>query len=223
MEYSLIRSKRKTVAIHITKDARVEVRAPFRMPQNDIYKFIASKEHWISEHLKRIGQNAIHRDEFSPGYGDMLLLTGKEYPIISVKGKKVIFDGAFFVPDGLSSEQIKQAVVFIYKKIAKTVFIEKVKLYSKRMGVSPSGIKITSAKTRWGSCSGKNSINFSWRLIMADEDIIDYVVVHELAHIKHKNHSPRFWDEVAVYMPDYKDKRTGLKALQARLAREDWD
>ena len=84
-------------------------------------------------------------------------------------------------------------------------------------------VPINSAKTRWGSCSGKNSINFSWRLIMADDYMIDYVVVHELMHIKVHNHSDRFWMHVAAVMPDYKERRLQLKEFQKRVANEDWD
>ena len=91
------------------------------------------------------------------------------------------------------------------------------------MGVAPTGIKITGAKTRWGSCSSKNSINFSWRLVMADDEIIDYVIVHELAHIKELNHSPRFWAVVEGTLPDYKSRRSRLKLLQKKLAAEDWE
>ena len=90
------------------------------------------------------------------------------------------------------------------------------------MNVTPIAVKVNSAKTRWGSCSGRNSINFSWRLIMADDDVIDYVIVHELAHIKEHNHSDRFWAVVASVLPDYKMRQAKLKILQKKLASEDW-
>ena len=83
---------------------------------------------------------------------------------------------------------------------------EKVKYYSELMGVVPTGIKITSAKTRWGSCSAKNSLCVSYRLMLYPKEAIDYVIVHEFAHIRVKNHSVMFYNEIKKYMPDYKDR-----------------
>jgi len=122
----------------------------------------------------------------------------------------------------LPPEEIKLAVIRVYRRIAKEVLADKVIAYAKIMGFLPVDVKINGAKTRWGSCSGKNSINFSWRLIMADEATIDYVVVHELAHIKEHNHSDRFWAIVTSVAPDYKQRRAQLKELQKRLEVEDW-
>ncbi len=91
------------------------------------------------------------------------------------------------------------------RKKAKEIIPEKVAYFSKIMGVTPTGIKITSARTRYGSCSGKNSLNFSIYLMTKSDEFIDYVVVHELAHIKHHNHSKDFYDFVSCFMPNYKD------------------
>lgn len=88
---------------------------------------------------------------------------------------------------------------------------KRVAFYSKIMGVQPSGIKITSAKTRFGSCSGKNSLCFSWRLMLYPPEAVDYVVVHELAHIREKNHSPAFYAVIAAVLPDYKAREQLLK------------
>ncbi len=87
----------------------------------------------------------------------------------------------------------------------------KVARYSKQMGLYPTGLKITSARSRFGSCSGRDSICFSWRLMEYPDEAIDYVVVHELAHIAHKNHGPQFWALVEKYMPDYKKRIALLK------------
>jgi len=95
--------------------------------------------------------------------------------------------------------------------------------YAGLMSASPTAVKINGAKTRWGSCSAKKSLNFSWRLVMADDSVIDYVVVHELAHITEMNHSARFWAIVAGVLPDYKERQKQLKALQKRLNAEDWE
>lgn len=95
--------------------------------------------------------------------------------------------------------------------------------FAKQMNVMPSAIKINGAKTRWGSCSSKKSLNFSSRLVMAKDDVVDYVVIHELAHITEMNHSSRFWAIVEGILPDYKERQARLKALQKKLSLEDWD
>ena len=94
---------------------------------------------------------------------------------------------------------------------AKAELPPKVAFYAARMGVSPTGVRITGAKTRFGSCSGKNALSFSYLLMLRPEAAVDYVVVHELAHIRHHDHSPAFWAEVEKYMPDYRARRALLE------------
>lgn len=96
---------------------------------------------------------------------------------------------------------------------AAEVLPKRVEYYAKQMGVQPTGVKITSAKTRFGSCNGKNSLCFSWRLMLYPPEAVDYVVVHELAHIKEKNHAPAFYAVVASVLPDYKARERLLKTL----------
>ena len=103
------------------------------------------------------------------------------------------------------------------KALAKDLLPKRVKYYSDIMGVSPSGIKITSAKSRWGSCSYKNSLCFSYRVMLLPLELIDLIVVHELAHIRVKDHSKRFYDEVYKYMPDYNAKKQSLRKLELTL------
>lgn len=224
ISYALIRSRRKTIAIHITKDAAVEVRAPLKTPAADIDKFVASKEKWITAHLIKCEQRNAEKAAFSLSYGDTLSLCGETVPLCAKDGNRAGFDGeCFFLPPNLSPEYIKRAVIRIYKAIAKSILTKKVAAFAKQINVNPAAVRINSAKTRWGSCSGNNNINFSWKLVMADEDVVDYVVVHELAHIKEHNHSPRFWAVVESVLPDYKQRKAKLKALQDKLSREDWD
>jgi predicted metal-dependent hydrolase len=224
IEYTLVRSRRKTVAIYITKDAAVEVRAPMKMPKTDINKFIAEKEKWIEKALARRGQLNIEKNKFTLNYGDTITLCGKTYPIVAKDGNRVGFDGeCFYMPPNLKPVIIKSAVIQIYKIEATRIITEKIMEYAKCMNVAPTAIRITTATTRWGSCSGRNSINFSWRLVMADDDVINYVVVHELAHIREHNHSERFWAIVGEILPDYKDRQKKLKILQEKLSHEDWN
>lgn len=169
MNYTLTRSKRKTIALSVSKDLTVTVKAPLKMPKRDIEAFVAKHVDWIEKQTTVIQERNANRVE-------------------------------------LSEEQISDL-----KHKAKTLLPQRVEHFSGIMDVEPGGIKITSAATRWGSCSAKNNLCFSYKLMLLPDDLIDYIVVHELAHIKEKNHSAAFYTVVARYMPDYKDRRKRLK------------
>ena len=223
IDYILIRTTRKTVALYV-RNGVAEVRAPLKTPTSEIEKFVASKEQWITKHLAQSELNAKQRGAFTLNYGDAAMFCGTEYPLLAESGMRIGFDGErFFMPPSLSPEQIKSAVVQIYRRLAKLHLTRRVAQYAGLMNVSPSVVKISGAKNRWGSCSAKKSLNFSWRLVMADEAVIDYVIVHELAHITELNHSARFWAIVASVIPDYKERQKRLKDLQRRLSAEVWE
>jgi len=210
-EYILIRSKRKTIGLYI-RDGVLEVRAPLVMPKRDIDMLLVSKEKWLQDNLVKSKEWLQRRKEICLNYGDFILYLGQRYPIVS--GEVRGFDGeAFYMPPSLSSEEIKATCIKCYRSLAKRHLANRVHEFSQKMSVMPSSIKITSAKTRWGSCSSKKSINFSWRLIMMESDVVDYVVVHELAHLIEMNHSKRFWEIVEAVLPDYKQRKKRLREV----------
>ena len=223
MNYVITYTKRKTIAIYVHKDGAVEVRCNKNTPKLAIEKFVNQKQKWIDEKVAVMrGNNAI-KHCWKIEIGNSLLFMGKEYSIVAEEGNNVGFDGRnFYIPPQLDAVNIKPYIIEVYKSLAKKVIVDKVIKYGKIMNVSPANIKVSSAKTHWGSCSGKNSLNFSWLLIMADENVIDYVVVHELAHIKEHNHSERFWKIVAKIFHDYKEKKEKLRELQDKLSKESW-
>ena len=221
--YDIVRSNRKTAAIQV-RNGTVTVRAPLKMPMRDISKFIASHEKWISDNLAASIKLKRQRENFSLDYGSRLLFRGDRYPIVGREGSSAGFDDeAFFIPHGLTPAKIKPLCIRIYRMLAKSILPEMVRNFAIIMNVSPSAIKISGAKTRWGSCSSKKNVNFSWRLIMADDYIIKYVIVHELAHLYELNHSENFWTVVGLILPDYRERKKRLRAFQKRLASENWD
>jgi len=221
--YTLTRSKRKTIALYICNGS-IEVRAPLKCPKSVIDRFVAEKESWIKSKLTLSGARTKQRESFCLTYGSMVIYRGKQYPIAAKNGSHIGFDGqSFYMPPGLDAKQIKSACIQIYRMLAKRDITEKALACAKQMSVTPAAIKINGAKTRWGSCSSKKSLNFSWRLIMAEDDVIEYVVVHELAHITEMNHSTQFWAIVERILPDYQVRRKQLKKLQHRLNGEDWE
>ncbi|MCL1816082.1 MAG: M48 family metallopeptidase [Clostridiales bacterium] len=221
--YTIIRSNRKTCALYVTEKATVEVRAPMKMSKPAIERFVASKENWLRTNLAWASARLAECASFKLDYGSSIILLGKEHTIKAAFGNKISYgENGIFVPPGLNPDEIKHAVVLMYKAAAKDILTIRTGQIAEMMGVKPAVIKISSAKTRWGSCSGKHNINYSWRLIMADQDVIDYIIVHELAHIKEHNHSAAFWSIVQSVMPDYQEKRKKLDLLQEKLNQQDW-
>jgi len=223
--YTLIRSNRKTAAIYV-KNGKVEVRAPLEMKKSEIEDFLYAKMDWVRTILEKQQAQANQRESFAIDYGSRLLFRGRQYPITQRDGTRGLAGfnkDEFYMPPGLSPEQIKSTCVRLYKMLAKTHISSRVAFFSTQMGVTASSVKINSAKKRWGSCSSQKSLNFSWRLIMAEDRVIDYVTVHELAHLKEMNHSSRFWALVEAILPDYRERKVKLKELHHRLCGEDWE
>lgn len=224
MDYKLVRGDRKTLAVYVNDDGEVEVRAPRKLSVRNIENFLDANEKRIHEIAEMKRRRSESRAAFSLGFGSRVRLLGAEYPIAAREGEKCGFDGKeFFFPAKLTDEDIKLNLINLYKLIAQKTLTQRAAVLCVGIGVHPQAVKVNSAKTRWGSCSPTGSLNFSWRLIQADSDTVDYVVVHELAHIKEHNHSDRFWALVAAAVPDYKDKKNNLRTLQESLSLEDWD
>lgn len=177
LEYELTRSKRKTLALYVRRDGRLEVRAPLRTSKAYIDDFVCQKQDWIESTRNKL---AARREE-----------------------KQII---------RLTAGEVAQ-----YKKQAKAYMQQKCQYFSDCMGVRCSEMKINGAKTRWGSCNRKGGINFTYRLLFVPEELIDYVVVHELAHLKEMNHSAGFWSIVEQTMPDYKARRKKLREYEHQV------
>jgi len=208
----LIRSKRKTLALEISHDGSLIVRAPAKASIDAINVFINKKQSWIrnkQEFARQRYQKALPK-EFVNGEGFFYL--GKTYKlwIVSNADVPLAFKDEFL----LSRDHLNNAMEIMlnwYKDQARSMILERVKLYSYISGIAYNKFNITNARTRWGSCSAKGNMNFSWRLIMAPLRVIDYVVAHELAHQEVKNHSRKFWDKVNTIFPDYEQCRRWLK------------
>ena len=222
IDYNIKRSRRKTLGIYI-KGASVEVRAPLRMPAREIKAFVVSKADWIEKHLMAQRERERLRGEFKLREGTPLLYRGAEYPLRLAPARQAGFNGEFFyAPRDLEQFSLREALTDVYKRLARNYLKQRTAEIAHELALAPSAVKVNSAKTRWGSCSGKNSVNLSWRLIMAGDDCIDYVIVHELAHIAEHNHSRRFWSIVESALPGYKRQRSKLKLLAERLLAEGW-
>ena len=166
MEYTIIRSSRKTISIQLSPSGEVVVRAPNRMPKRDIERFLEEKRDWIEGHLRKLPQ----------------------------------------VPPKLTEEELEELA-----RNAKEILPEITAHFAPLVGVVYGRITIRAQRTRWGSCSVQGNLNFNCLLMLAPDDVMEYVVVHELCHRKEMNHSARFWAEVERVIPSYRESRRWLK------------
>ncbi len=179
-EITLIRSRRKSLAIEITPELQVVVRAPAQMPVREINAFVQEKDDWIRAHLQRMAEKKRLREQCRE--------------------------------QALSKEELQELAAQAMKLIP-----QKVRYYAPIIGVTYGRITIRNQRTRWGSCSGKGNLNFNCLLLLMPEEVLDYVVVHELCHRKEMNHSARFWEEVEKILPGYRQRRKWLKDNGGRI------
>jgi predicted metal-dependent hydrolase len=215
----IIYSRRKTLALIVRADGTLLVRAPQRANRLQIVQFVESKADWIrraQEKVKRLPPPALAR-EYKPG--ESFLYLGKSYRLEIVAKASTALDlkDRFYMAQK-SLPSARSMFTAWYKRRAREVLTARVQQYATKLGFKVNRVKITSAQCRWGSCSAKGTLCFTWRLVMAPPPVIDYVVVHELAHLRERNHSKRFWSLVQSFMPDYKTRQDWLKHNGATLS-----
>ena len=214
----IIRSKRRTLAIEVTHDAKLVVRAPQRMPRDRIDRFVGQKREWIERKKREALRKAAQAAPKSYAGGEKFFYLGKSYPlkIVEKAGAALVFENGFILSKNSESDA-RSLFVAWYRARAKEVIKERLAFFSGVSGISFALFRITGAQKRWGSCNSRGNLHFAWRLVMAPMPVVDYVAVHELAHVVEKNHSARFWRRVEEILPDYKQRRAWLKKNGAAL------
>jgi predicted metal-dependent hydrolase len=209
----LIRSKRRTIALIVERDGSVTVRAPMKMSASAIQEFVEKHVRWVEKKQAEVA-SIVPEKKRQYQAGERFLFLGQEYPLefICSTRKNLVLDECFKLAESEQTNAEKHFQIW-YRKQAAKIIGDRVTFFAERYQLPVETIRITSARTRWGSCSPKNKLSFSWRLVMMPMDVIDYVVVHELAHTVHHNHSRRFWSLVAKWMPDYMERRKKLRRL----------
>ena len=216
MQYELVRSKRKSVAIQI-KDGTVTVRAPLKTGIAVIEKFLESKSTWISRKLMESERRAnIFSDVIS---GDRFVFLGKDLTVersnssrFYLKNDVLYLPSKYFNGDQLNkSGELFAALKRVYRKEAKSCLEIRLNEIGEKIGLKHSRFDLTGGKTKWGSCDSNNFVRLNWHLVMLDQALIDYVIVHELAHTVEHNHSARFWAIVSKFYPNYKEAIACLK------------
>jgi predicted metal-dependent hydrolase len=207
----IIRSKRKTLALIVKPDGSLVVRAPLRTSEKAIREFINKYASWVHRKQSEVlAAQPLLPKQYVPG--EMFGYLGETYPLEIVREQRqpLILSESFKLAE---SAQANARRVFErwYRTQAKQILGERLCSYASQYGFEYTKLGITSARTRWGSCSASGSINFSWRLILAPLEAVDYVVVHELVHTVIHNHSKHFWKKVGEILPDYQERRNWLR------------
>ena len=220
--YQLERRQRRTVGLKITENGLV-IHAPKRISQSHLESIIVLKADWIRKKLETLIENKM--PEMQWRHGETLLFMGNTVTLAvehDIRSKAVEYEPGVLqlaMPNHHDQNLIARKVIQWYKKQALVDFTRRLEIFSSKLGVSFTSFNLSNAGSRWGSCNSRKEIRLNWRLLQAPPHIINYVVCHELAHLKEMNHSAKFWATVASIYPDYKLAEKELKALSANLHR----
>ena len=180
MKIQIIRSIRKSIAIRITSKGEIVVRCPLHLSNIEIEKFIESKKDWVNKNISEI-QEKISKNQKYYNY-EKVLFMGEEQPF---------------------NQSIQKTKKWL-KEQASIIIYENLSMLSKKTGLKFNGFRIISARKKWGSCDSSKVIKINYKLIMLPKDCINYVLIHELCHLKQMNHSTKFWNLVSKHCKNYK-------------------
>jgi hypothetical protein len=210
------RKRKRTISLQISDKSELVIAAPYFTPIGEINRFVQEKQNWINKTILKHKQDSIKNKAKEYINGETFYYLGESLPLEVFfeqnERKGLVFWGnRFYLNSADAAEKGIFYFVSWYKTKAKQHLRQRVDFFSQKFNLRANKVTITSAEKRWGSCSADDNLSFSFRLMMAPPDIIDYVIVHELMHIKEKNHSAAFWKLIEVVMPEYKIHRRWLK------------
>jgi predicted metal-dependent hydrolase len=220
MGYEIIRSNRKTIALKVSPEGRLEVAAPNEASDIDIENIVNKKKFWLYKTVNKIKEKVSKslKKEFISG--ELFWYLGKRYRLDvtnNCEHRGLKFLHSKFVLNSEDKTNAEQLFKEFYKLKAKEKLESQVKKYAKQMGVQHQELKFLDMKKRWGSCTNEGNIILNFYLIKAPMYVIDYVIVHELAHLIEYNHSPRFWNIIRTQINDYKEHKSWLDSLDIEI------
>lgn len=224
LTYTLKRSSRaKHIRLEINVKTGLAVVVPRGCNLNQLPDLLKRKTKWILSKLAKYRRIGLISADKQLKIGDTIPYLGRDLRIVMLPGSTNADDvkieqGKLMVSLSSATNTLNLALECWYRQQAEKVISQRVQELGARLGLSYGRLCIRSAKTRWGSCSQKGNLNFSWRLIMTPQPVVDYVIIHELAHLRQMNHSKRFWQVVAEYCPQWQQHRRWLKDHEVELA-----
>lgn len=202
-EYILVRTKRKSIGLALTPEGELKVYVPHRMPVKVINETLERHKDWIEQRKQKLLAQRVPPKTFTEG--EELPFMGKYYKLRFVQNPKevVTFQDGFMNVDDQFKEDAKDFIIWWYKYQAKMLLVQRTLIHGNQLLLHHRKVKISNAKTRWGSCSSYGSINLNWRLILAPEPVMDLVIIHELIHLNQMDHSQDFHKKMEKIIPDH--------------------
>jgi len=215
-------ARKKSIAIELSRRHEIIIRAPHHASTVQIKKSLASCLPWLTKRMRLLKEQARVSGPVEFVSGKIFFILGSRKCLEVVrenKGRAVVAENAEAITVQIpadeqrtpSAEQVRAVLVSWYCSQAAAVIPNRVRFFSSLVGVAMPPVRINGARKRWGSCGATGRLNFPWRLVMAPLELIDYVVVHELCHLKRRDHSPQFWLLVEKVMPDYRERKRRLR------------
>lgn len=213
IDITIHKSARKTVSIFVERDGSVSARVPEKLEEEEIEEILKAKEYQIFKNLAewtQLNQNAVEREYVN---GQSFLYLGRNYRLRFVEDniEGVQFIKNRFLINKEEKHRAKELFVKFYKNKLQTKIHPIIEQYKSQLGVEPKQVKIMELQNRWASCTSNGNVNFHWKCAMAPIDVLQYIVVHELAHLIHLNHTAEFWNEVDKILPNYESQMNWLK------------
>lgn len=211
LDYEIVYANRKTISITVERDRSVVVRAPVGVSEEKIEAVVASKRLWLYEKIN-------HAQKYPPPVrkefvtGETIMYLGRYYRLQIIEDEQpgVRFQNRFYISRHHQA-QADQLLRDWYMARAREKLTPKIRTFAEALGVTYNQTLISDLKYRWASCTPKNNLNFNWRIIKAPLFVVDYLIVHELAHLLESNHTPAFWNVVAVQVPHYERAKDWLR------------
>ncbi|WP_282782701.1 M48 family metallopeptidase [Phaeodactylibacter xiamenensis] len=213
IDIAVTKSRRKTVSIFIERDGTVSARVPEQWATDKIKQAILSKQYLIHKHLaewEQLNESRVMREYVS---GQSFLYLGRNYALKLVEEPldHLLLKNGRFLLGKAYQDNAKELFVTFYKDKLRKKLPPLITRYQSQLNVKPNEVRVMELQNRWGSCSEQGNVNFHWKCAMAPYDVLTYIVVHELAHLLHPNHSPAFWNEVDKVLPRYDKQVEWLK------------
>jgi len=221
--FSLARSDRKTASIYIERDGQVSVLVPQRLADEQVEALIESKRFWIYSGLAEWRDLNATKVQRAFVNGEGFLYLGRSYRLRLVEDQHqplILKNGYFYLHRNgtpTTDDSFTEAFREFYRQRGLERIPKRVTFYEGKLGVTAKDVKVIDLRNRWASCTTKGRLNFHWKCMMSPPTILDYIVVHELAHVRYPNHTRAFWNEVDKILPDYRDRKEWLRVNGAGM------
>lgn len=216
IKYSIVRKNVKNARIRVSNDLNVTAIIPVNYPINKIDNLIQDKTNWINKTINRLKQNS----KSIKLSDNEILLFGEAYEFEtepSLKNRVLLFSNTKKIKSGLDLLSNRAILTIWYKHIANKYIKQRVSEIANKNGFEYNRLFVRDQRTKWGTCSSGRNLSFNWRLILCPEFVLDYMIIHELAHLNVMNHSARFWQTVAGLCPEYDKAKIWLKEYESFL------